>query len=70
VSNLDAKIKASNQALEEDQAEIIDLKAKKQQEIEAAVKSAKKAVAQTKADTSKVKDQLAKKDVDQAAREK
>jgi hypothetical protein len=35
VSDLDAKLKASNQALEKDQGEIADLKAKKQQEIEA-----------------------------------
>jgi hypothetical protein len=42
VSELNAKLKASNQALEEAHTEIADLKAKKQQEIEAAVKSVEK----------------------------
>jgi hypothetical protein len=62
VSELDAKLKASNQALEEAQAKIADLKAKQQKEIKAAVKSVEKVVAQENADTSKAEDQFAKKD--------
>jgi hypothetical protein len=67
---LDAKLKASYRALDEAQAEIADLKAKTNQEIEAAIKSAKKAVMQAKAETSKAEDMLAKNVADQAAREK
>jgi hypothetical protein len=48
------------------QAKIANLKGKKQQEIEAAVKSVKKAMKQAKAETSKAKDMLAKNIADQA----
>jgi hypothetical protein len=67
VGELDTRLKASTRALEEAQAEIADLKAKKQQEIEAIPKSAEKAVAFAKADTSKAEEMLSNKNADQAA---
>jgi hypothetical protein len=70
VSEIYTKLKAQTRALEEAQAESAELRAKKQQEIEAAVKSAEKVVTHAKAETSKVKDMLAKKNIDQAAQEK
>jgi hypothetical protein len=70
VGELDTRLKASSRALEEAQAEIVKLKAKKQQEIEAAIKSAERAVTHAKAETSKDEEMLSKKNADQDTREK
>jgi TRAP-type mannitol/chloroaromatic compound transport system substrate-binding protein len=70
VGELDTRLKGSTQALEEAQAEIPKLKAKKQQVIEADIKSAEKVVAHAKAETSKAEEILSKKTADQATLEK
>jgi hypothetical protein len=62
--------KASTRALEEAQAEIANLKAKKQQEVETITKFAEKAAASSKAGTSTAEEMLLKKNSHHATREK
>jgi flagellar biosynthesis chaperone FliJ len=69
VQELETKLKASTQDLEEAQAQISNLEGKQKKIVEAIVKAAKKAVVEEYAQTTQAEEKLAKTLADQASRE-